>query len=316
MNLFQNSGFLTSFAMADGAFSRALSHSGAPVAMAKDVRKPEFWNKFMQRPEIQAAMQSKLKYESHAVQAQRTKLDKLERKQRRYEIMDELIKCATNVKHLISPMFRYKITQQYLWKVLCEARKEGLLFCDKLREPQVYHRLMAIKAEITAGPYGVAGWQAEEEVEEDLMDKMVVEADCIPGGIDGEAPDRKQVLDRREIRGVLDFGQQIKSEGNEAFMNDNWEGALTRYCQGDELLKNFRAEPHLQKENKELKTMHRACLNNKANAALKMDQWQNAIRASEEALRLKADDEKALFRKAQALEGLGRTQEAEALQGL
>ena len=123
------------------------------------------------------------------------------------------------------------------------------------RQPQVYHRLQAIKAEITAGPYGVAGWQAEEEagdpdprpiqdvsyiyyiyiliiqyiavhlldvkakscqVEEDLMDKMVVEADCIPGGIDGEAPDRKQVLDRREIQGVLDFGQKIKSEGNEA----------------------------------------------------------------------------------------------------
>jgi tetratricopeptide (TPR) repeat protein len=278
--------------------------------MAKDVRNPEFWNKFMQRPEVQAAMKTKLKYESFAEQAQRTKLDKMERKQRRYEIMHELMQCATNVKHLISPMFRYKITQQYLWKVLCEARKEGLLFCDKLRQPQVYHRLQAIKAEITAGPYGVAGWQAEEEVEEDLMDKMVVEADCIPGGVDGEAPDRKQVLDKREIQGVLDFGQQIKSEGNEAFANENWEGALTRYCQGDEMLKNFRAEPHLQKENKELKTMHRACLNNKANAALKMDQWNNALRAAEEALRLKADDEKALFRKAQALEGLGKTQEA------
>mmetsp|Transcript_27259 Transcript_27259/g.78435 ORF Transcript_27259/g.78435 Transcript_27259/m.78435 type:complete len:526 (-) Transcript_27259:93-1670(-) len=278
--------------------------------MAKDVRKPEFWNKFMQRPEVQAAMRSKLKYESYAEQAQRTKLDKLERKQRRYEIMDELMKCATNVKHLISPMFRYKITQQYLWKVLCEARKEGMLFCDKVREPQVYHRLMAIKAEITAGPYGVAGWQAEEEVEEDLMDKMVVEADCIPGGIDGEAPDRKQVLDKREIQGVLDFGQQIKSEGNEAFANENWEGALTRYCQGDELLKNFRAEPHLEKENKELKTMHRACLNNKANAALQMDQWQNALRAADAALKIKRDDEKALFRKAIALEGLGRTDEA------
>ncbi|CAL1150695.1 unnamed protein product, partial [Cladocopium goreaui] len=117
-------------------------------------------------------------------------------------------------------------------------------------QPQVYHRLQAIKAEITAGPYGVAGWQAEEEVEEDLMDKMVVEADCIPGGIDGEAPDRKQVLDRREIQGVLDFGQKIKTEGNEAFLNENWEGALTRYCQGDEMLKNFAAEPHLDKENK------------------------------------------------------------------
>ncbi|CAK9072003.1 Peptidyl-prolyl cis-trans isomerase D (PPIase D) (40 kDa peptidyl-prolyl cis-trans isomerase) (Cyclophilin-40) (CYP-40) (Cyclophilin-related protein) (Estrogen receptor-binding cyclophilin) (Rotamase D) [Durusdinium trenchii] len=224
--------------------------------------------------------------------------------------MDELMKCATNIKHLISPMFRYKITQQYLWKVLCEARKEGMLFCDKLRQPQVYHRLQAIKAEITAGPYGVAGWQAEEEVEEDLMDKMVVEADCIPGGIDGEAPDRKQVLDRREIQGVLDFGQKIKSEGNEAFLNENWEGALTRYCQGDEMLKNFAAEPHLDKENKELKTMHRQCLNNKANAALQMDQWQTALRAAESALKLKMDDEKALFRKAQALEGLGRTDEA------
>jgi len=76
------------------------------------------------------------------------------------------------------------------------------------------------------------------------------------------------------------------------------------------MLKNFRAEPHLQQENKELKTMHRACLNNKANAALKMDQYQNALRASEDALKIKMDDEKALFRKSMALEGLGRTQEA------
>ncbi|CAE8640699.1 unnamed protein product, partial [Polarella glacialis] len=195
--------------------------------MAKDVRNPEFWNKFLMRPEVEAVMRKKLKYESYAEAAQKTKLDKAERKQRRYDIMNELMQCATNVKHLISPMFRYKITQQYLWKVLCEARQEGMLFCDKLRTPQVYHRLQSIKAEITAGPYGVAGWQAEEEVEEDLMDKFVVEADCIPGGIDGEAPDRKQVLDKREIQGVLDFGQQIKSEGNEAFVNENWEGALT-----------------------------------------------------------------------------------------
>mmetsp|Transcript_66844 Transcript_66844/g.159985 ORF Transcript_66844/g.159985 Transcript_66844/m.159985 type:complete len:526 (+) Transcript_66844:76-1653(+) len=276
----------------------------------KDVKDPEFWNRFMQRPEVQTAMRKKIKYESYAEAARRSKLDKMERKQRRYQIMEELMQCATNVKHLVSPMFRYKITQQYLWKVLCEARQEGMLFCDKLRQPQVYHRLMAIKAEITAGPYGVAGWQAEEEVEEDLMDKMVVEADCIPGGIDGEAPDRKQILDKREIQGVLEFGAQIKSEGNEAFANENWEGALTRYCQGDEMLKNYRAEPHLQKENKELKTMHRACLNNKANAALKMDHWQQALRAADDALRIKQDDEKALFRKAQALEGLGRTEEA------
>lgn len=56
--------------------------------------------------------------------------------------------------------------------------------------------------------------------------------------------------------------------------------------------------------------MHRQCLNNKANAALQMDQWQTALRAAESALKLKMDDEKALFRKAQALEGLGRTDEA------
>jgi len=285
--------------------------------MSKDVRKPEFWNKFLQRPEVQAVAKRKLRYESYAEQAAKTKADKLERKQRRYEIMQELMQCSTQVKHLVSPMFRYKLTQQFLWKCLCEARKDGLIFGDKLRQPQVYHRLMAIKAEITAGPYGVAGWQAEEEVEEDLMDRMVVEGDCIVGGVNGEAADRKQVLDKREMQSVLDFGEQIKREGNEAFANENWEGALTRYCQGDEMLKNFRAEPHLQKENRELQTMHRACLNNKANAALQMDQWQSALRAAEAALALKQDDEKALFRKAQALEGLGRTDEAlEALEEL
>merc|ERR1712217_291508 len=48
----------------------------------------------------------------------------------------------------------------------------------------------------------------------------------------------------------------------------------------------------------------------KANASLRLDQWQNALRASEAALKIKTDDEKALFRKAQALEGLGRTDEA------
>eukprot|EP00929_Paragymnodinium_shiwhaense_P094962 TRINITY_DN55871_c0_g1_i1.p1 TRINITY_DN55871_c0_g1~~TRINITY_DN55871_c0_g1_i1.p1 ORF type:complete len:528 (+),score=200.53 TRINITY_DN55871_c0_g1_i1:111-1694(+) len=278
--------------------------------MAKDVRDPNYWNRFLQRPEVRAIACKKLKYQSSAEEARRAKEGRLERKQRRYELMDELMRCSTSIKHLISPMFRYKITQQYLWKILCEARQGGMLFCDKLRQPQVYHRLMAIKAEIQAGPHGVAGWQAEEEVEEDLMDKFVVEADCIPGGINGEAPDRKQVLDKREIHGVLEFGQQIKSEGNEAFKDENWEAALTRYSQGDEMLKNFSGEPHLDSENRELLTLHRACLNNKANAALKMDQWQNALRASEQSLRLKPDDVKALFRKALALEGLGRTPEA------
>lgn len=142
------------------------------------------------------------------------------------------------------------------------------------------------------------------------MDRMVVEADCIVGGVDGEAPDRKQILSQREIQGVLDFGQQIKAEGNEAFANENWEGALTRYCQGDQMMKNFRAEPHLERENKELRTLHRQCLGNKANAALKMDKWNEALYAAEDALRMKNDDEKALFRKALALEGLGRNEEA------
>merc|ERR1719148_294893 len=119
---------------------------------------------------------------------------------------------------------------------------------------------------------------------------MVVEADCIPGGIDGEAPDRKQILSEREIQGVLDFGQQIKAEGNEAFANENWEAALTRYCQGDQMIKNYRAEPHLKKHNKELVTLHRQCLGNKANAASKMDKWNEALYAAEDALRLKLDD--------------------------
>lgn len=275
--------------------------------MSKDITKPEYWNKLMQRAEVQQLMRKKIQYKGSLEKTQAAKAEQLVRKQRRYELMDALMQSSTAVKHLVSPMFRYKITQKYLWKVYEEAKREGKRFPDKIRTPQVYHRLQAIKAEITAGPFGVAGEAAAEEVEEDLMDRFVVEADCIPGGVNGEAPERKQVLDAREMAGVLEFGQQIKREGNEAFQDENWEGAYTRYCQGDELLNHFLAEPHLEQENKELKTLWRQCLNNKANAALKTDQWQAALKASEDALKIKQDDEKALFRKAMALEGLGKT---------
>ncbi|CAK0878264.1 unnamed protein product [Prorocentrum cordatum] len=61
---------------------------------------------------LRAVAKRKLRYESYAEQAAKTKADKLERKQRRYEIMQELMQCSTQVKHLVSPMFRYKLTQQ------------------------------------------------------------------------------------------------------------------------------------------------------------------------------------------------------------
>ena len=39
------------------------------------------------------------------------------------------------------------------------------------------------------------------------------------------------------------------SSGSPTFC-DSWDQVAGRYCQGDEMLKNFAAEPHLDKENK------------------------------------------------------------------
>lgn len=278
---------------------------------------PAWWNQwFSQRPEAADAYRKKVKYKSTMKGQQQRQEDRLERKRRRYILMEELMKCSTQCKILVRGFFRYNVTQKYLWKVYEEAQAEGMLFADKLRSPGVYHRLQCIKAEITAGPYGSSFEGACEEVEDDMMDRMVVETDVIQGRSrdgDGWDVERKKVLDRRELAEVMDFGNMLKSQGNEAFETENYEAAMTRYCQGDELLKQFAAESHLKVENEQIKTLWRQTLNNKAMTALKLDEYNKALAASEDALRIKADDEKSLFRMAVALEGLGRTEAAQEI---
>merc|ERR1712176_1200034 len=57
--------------------------------------------------------------------------------------------------------------------------------------------------------------------------------------------------------------------------------------------------------------VHMAVLKNVAQAAIKLGYWSEALEAADDALRIDSQDHKAWFRKACALEGLGRYEEEE-----
>merc|ERR1719171_3457636 len=118
-------------------------------------------------------------------------------------------------------------------------------------------------------------------------------------------------VDIHTLKHVLEYGQECKREGNEKFKEGLYEEALYIYTQGDEMLKKWTVEKHLKNEHKWLNDYHIACLKNKAQAALKLEQFSVALEAACDALKIDEEDHKAWYRKVQALKGMGKFDDAE-----
>merc|ERR1719281_655000 len=58
--------------------------------------------------------------------------------------------------------------------------------------------------------------------------------------------------------------------------------------------------------------LHGAVLRNLAQACIKLEKWAEGIEAADDAIKIDDQDHKAWFRKACALEGLGKIEEIEA----
>lgn len=109
---------------------------------------------------------------------------------------------------------------------------------------------------------------------------------------------------------ALDFGQKCKKDGLLEWQRGNAEEAIASWRQGDETLKRFRAPAKNVDENMLIIEMHSAVLKNLAQAAIKLELWSEALEAADRVLDMNKDDHKAWFRRACALEGLGRLDEA------
>mmetsp|Transcript_80182 Transcript_80182/g.227004 ORF Transcript_80182/g.227004 Transcript_80182/m.227004 type:complete len:502 (-) Transcript_80182:106-1611(-) len=284
--------------------------------MAKaDMSSQAFWGEFMRRPDAKRAQES----EKQLTEKKKLWLEERqaieERGERRKKVADALEECPADVKKLIAPMFHIRIVEQFMWEVyedcwrnyeqtLPEFRTEtfGMSFGKRLKDERTMSELLHFRTNFQEG-----GEARMEDLERQMH--------AINTEIALDEERKREVvpapIDMHTLKELLEFGQQCRSEGNAKFKEGLYEEALEIYAQGDEAMKKWKVEKHLKNEHKWLTDNHIACLNNKAQAALRLELFQTALEASEAALKLDDEDHKAWYRKVQAQKGLGKFKEAE-----
>ncbi|TNN42290.1 Peptidyl-prolyl cis-trans isomerase D [Liparis tanakae] len=115
-------------------------------------------------------------------------------------------------------------------------------------------------------------------------------------------------VDFKDVDSVLSVAEDVKNVGNTLFKNQDWKAAVSKYskalrggvCRYLEVSGELLAEEAQQK----LEPTALSCFLNTAACNLKMQLWQDALDSCNEALELNQENTKALFRRAQAWQGL------------
>jgi len=136
----------------------------------------------------------------------------------------------------------------------------------------------------------------------DLVTKEVKESKA-----EAESRGGRTILDMAGFKLAFDFAQKCKKDGLLEWQRQEWQEAFWSWEQGDDVLRRFRAPPKVAE--RLLSDLHAAILKNLAQAAIKLERWGEAVDAADRALQI-SEDHKAWFRKACALEALGRIDEA------
>lgn len=110
-------------------------------------------------------------------------------------------------------------------------------------------------------------------------------------------------IDFKDVDKVLSVAEDLKNIGNNLFKNQDWEGAVNKYSKALRYLEvgGEELEEALQQK---LEPIALSCYLNTAACKLKMQLWQDALDSCDEALELDKANTKALFRRAQAWQGL------------
>lgn len=110
-------------------------------------------------------------------------------------------------------------------------------------------------------------------------------------------------IDFKDLDKVLSVAEDLKSIGNSLFKNQNWKSAADKYSKA---LRYLEASGELLEEeaHQKLEPTALSCFLNTAACQLKLQLWQEAVESCNEALELNHANTKALFRRAQAWQGL------------
>ncbi|TRY54687.1 hypothetical protein DNTS_031224 [Danionella cerebrum] len=111
-------------------------------------------------------------------------------------------------------------------------------------------------------------------------------------------------VDFKDAGKVLSVAEDVKNLGNNFFKAQNWEFAIKKYSKALRYLEMCGNTLDDEEVQKKLEPTALICILNTAACKLKLNLWQEALESCDEALELNQTNTKALFRRAQAWQGL------------
>jgi len=262
---------------------------------------PSFWNNCARKPHMKALLQSddhwKLRKNTWLEQFQQVK----ESNDFRREVADALEDCTMATRRLVTPILHLRPVESHLMQVVEQARQRELPFAQLVETAE--HQRILMDFRNTFDHEGEAGidrifqdWH-HREIKQSAERKLAI---------------RPQVdSSMKEVQDCLSFATKYRKDGLVEWERGNHEDALKAWRLGCEALQRIRIPDTHASEQQFFGEVKVALLKNRALAALKLNSWQEALDSSEEVLKVDDQDHKAWFRKACALEGLGRLKEVE-----
>lgn len=265
---------------------------------------PEFWYEAARKPFHKAILRTEQHWNKRR-QLWMRQYEIVADGNRKRELITDLLEESTGeVKKLLAPILKYRITMAVLGNMLERAKEHGQHFLDLVEDETNLQSLRGLRRKLDEG-----GDEAAAALLAEFDDNTRRLADRASASRPGRVPKERQIADVSTLANVINWGTKCKKDGIIEWEKGNWLEAQAAWRQGDDLLMRFKGED--ESDSKILFDLHRNVLKNLAQACLKLENWTEALAAATAAVELGPDDHKAWFRKACALEGLGRLDEAE-----
>lgn len=270
---------------------------------------PEFWNNAARKPYNRALMRS----EEHWEKRKNTWLQQFQTVQEfnkyRQEVSEKLEDCSIETKRLVTPVLQHRVVQHFLVQVAKDAKERGVPFEQLVETAENRARLRTFRSTADVeGEKGAVQLFLETEAYNQRYNIELTAKEEQKLKIDRSA---RRVVTMEELRISLGIGHRCRKDGLIEWEKGQHMEALIAWRKGRDELGKIRAPDTHEAEKKEFDEIHISLLKNLSQAALKLGFWNEALEAADLALQIDVQDHKAWFRRACALEGLGRFKEVE-----
>lgn len=265
---------------------------------------PEFWNNASRKPHMKALMQT----DDHWKHRKNTWLEQFSQvrdaNKGRDEVCDRLEECTMATKRLVAPIMHCRAVEMHLQQIVKQANERGIPFAQMLETAENQRRLRDFRNTLD-----FEGESGAERLFNEIHQRNLTENESYQKKRQLEEPKTDSTM--KEVKDHLGYACKYRQDGLVEWEKGNHEEALKAWRLGCEALLKIRI-PDTHTEEQEFKSEARIrLLKNRAQAALKLSLWNEALECADLALKIDDQDEKAWFRKACALEGLGRVKEME-----